>query len=376
MNEFLEIPDAEALIRDAIRRVAVGPNRGRDISRRESELVMGAILRQEIDTVQAAVFLIALRMKSESMEEFSGLFSALQQSMSITPVAVPQLYALGDPFDGYLRSIPMTPFVPAVLAACGFPALITGVETVGPKHGITAHQVYRLAGIKTGLPAEQAAINIVQHGWAYLDQSQYAPQLYRMLSLRDRMVKRTAITTLERLLVPLRAQQKTNLVLGYVHKAYPDIYSSIAKQAGFASALLVKGVEGGFAPALNKPVRGYFFNFDLPEAAPSGKCVLDLPTTMIANQAAVSNASPVSESVDQCLQSGLAALSGERGTARDSLVISSAQIIHTYQSHAHADADSFADAVEKVQYCLDNGAAKSRFQSLIANLGNKRELTQ
>ena len=220
------------LIREVIKRVAVGPGRGRDISRRQAEQVMTAILNEKVDAVQTAVFLIALRMKGESLDEFAGLFFALQQSVSKAIVPIPELVCLADPFDGYLRSVPMTPFVPAVLAACGLPAIMTGVESVGPKHGLTAHRIYRLAGIEPQSDVREAASRLEGVGWAYLDQSQYAPQLHGLIELRDRMVKRTAITTLERLLMPLRAQGKTHLVLGYVHNAFPEIYSKIARQAG------------------------------------------------------------------------------------------------------------------------------------------------
>ena len=47
---------------------------------------------------------------------------------------------LADPFDGYVRNVSMTPFIPAVLAACGLNSVMHGVETVGPKHGVTAHR--------------------------------------------------------------------------------------------------------------------------------------------------------------------------------------------------------------------------------------------
>ena len=57
------------------------------------------------------------------------------------------------------------------------------------------------------------------------------------------MVKRTILTTIEVLVGPIRARKKTHLLTGYVHAAYPPVYSDLAKVAGFDSAILVKGVE-------------------------------------------------------------------------------------------------------------------------------------
>lgn len=39
---------------------------------------------------------------------------------------------------------------------------------------------------------------------------------------------------------------------GYVHTAYPPIYEYLARQAGFTSAMFVRGVEGGIIPPYNK----------------------------------------------------------------------------------------------------------------------------
>jgi len=135
-----------------------------------------------------------------------------------------------------------------------------GVESVGPKYGVTAQQVYKRAGADVNLDVEQASACLEQNGCCYLDQSQYAPKLHGLNDLRGRMVKRSALTTLERILCPVMGSKSTKLALGYVHKAYPEIYSKMAFQSGYDSVLLFKGVEGGLAPALNKPLRRYLFD--------------------------------------------------------------------------------------------------------------------
>ena len=261
MNK-ISISPSEAM-REAIQNIAVGPDRGRNISREMAERVMVGVLNGEVDTIQVAVFLIALRMKRESMSEFSGIFDALAMSSKTVVAPVDQVIMLADPFDGYLRDVSMTPFIPAVLAACGHHSVMHGVESVGPKHGVTAHKVIRAAGGDPLKPVAEVADSLGQTKWAYVDQSQYAPKLFAMRGLRDTIVKRTALTTLERLLIPIKGRTSSHLVLGYVHKAYPEIYATVAKQAGFDSVLLLKGVEGGLAPALNKPLRRFFFQQNL-----------------------------------------------------------------------------------------------------------------
>jgi anthranilate phosphoribosyltransferase len=350
---------SQAAIREAIQNVAVGPDRGRDISRELAAHVMRGILNGEIDQVQTAVFLIALRMKRESMTEFLGLFDALIGSVQSATAQVDDLLLLADPFDGYLRNTSMTPFLPAVLSACGHNAVIHGVETVGPKHGVTAHKVYKAAGIATKLDVHSVADKVTDIGWGYVDQSCYAPQLFALQDLRDRIVKRTALTTLERLLVPIEAKKNTHLVLGYVHNAYPAIYATVAKEAGYKSVLLLKGVEGGLAPALNKPLRRFFFDGQLPSDIDAEKQLVESQPIFNARSAAMA-ADQTSSAVEQCLDIGLGVLNGTKSIARDSLCLATAHILIDHEANL-----SLSGAVEKAQNCLDNGSAKERFNALV-----------
>ena len=353
--------DVQQVMREAIQDIAVGPDRGRDISTSSAKTAMAAILRGEIDEVQTAIFLIALRMKRESVDEFLGIYQALSDASHHVVANVDHVYCLADPFDGYLRNATMTPFIPAVLAANGMHLVMHGVDTVGPKHGVTAHKVYRLAGANPSVPTDTAARVLDELGFCYVDQSQYVPSLYALKDLRHRIVKRTALTTLERMLMPIKGRVSTGLVLGYVHKAYPDIYARIAFAAGFEQVLLLKGVEGGLAPALNKPLRRFQFEKTLPADVDAAKQVLDTPFSSSATSAAM----PMSQDepmVEQCLEAGLAALNGVPGLARDSLTLASAQIINAQDKSL-----SFDDAVEKVQRCLDNGSALERFQMFVVS---------
>ncbi len=355
-----DLVDAQQRMRAAIQDIAVGPDRGRDISREHARDVLNAILAGQVDEVQAAIFLIALRMKRETLDEFLGLFDSLTANCASVTASIDDVLLLADPFDGYLRNVTMTPFIPMVLAALNVPSVIHGVETVGPKHGVTAHKVYKLAGADTQAMPESAAKILAEIGCAYVDQSNYAPDLFALQDLRHRMVKRSALTTLERLLVPIRGLKATRLALGYVHKAYPDIYARVAFAAGFNSALLFKGVEGGLAPALNKPLRRFVFEGELPTEVDAFKQVLDTPYSHQSRAAAMAM-QPEEEAVEQVLNTGLSVLNGATGIARDSLCLAAGQI---YQ--ALMPTLSFNQAVEKVQICLDNGSALERFNAFIA----------
>ena len=199
-TEFATIDEA---IHSAIQDVAVGPDRGRNISMEHAQLVMQGILDEIVDPVQSAVLLIALRMKRESEQEMRGLTHAAQLRVKTQTVNTRHLVTLVDPFDGYSRTLSVSAFIPAVLAACGYASVIHGVASVGPKFGVTVRQVLsNNPSFKVNL--KSAAQQIETHGWAYLDQSDYLPELHNLIPLRNRIIKRTALTTFERVLAPIK----------------------------------------------------------------------------------------------------------------------------------------------------------------------------
>jgi hypothetical protein len=122
-------------------------------------------------------------------------------------------------------------------------------------------------------------------------------------------------------------------VTGYVHRPYPPIYAMLARCAGYDSALLVRGVEGGVIPSLrqpatlihyhdggdeqshttdpralriDQPVRAVPLPEGLPEPdQPEDDVIVSVDTNILAKAAA---------------EAGLEALAGQPGPTRDSLV--------------------------------------------------------
>ena len=115
-------------MRSIIQRVATGPELSQDLSLAEARFGMSAILGREVDEVQAAIFLIALRMKRETDEENKGILEAVRERTDRAVASAPEVVDLADPYDGYNRTLTPTPFLPAVLAAAGAPTFSHGVR--------------------------------------------------------------------------------------------------------------------------------------------------------------------------------------------------------------------------------------------------------
>ncbi len=245
--------NSQDLMKSIIQRVATGPDLSKDISFEEAREGMEAILRGEIDDVQSAIFLIALRMKRESMEENEGILAAIITQSDEQQVDVEHLVDLGDPYSGYNRSTPISSFLPPLLAELGLPAVVHGLDSVSPKFGLTHRHINQALGLEVDNSTEQAKKRLEDPsiGWSYIDQASYCAGLHNLVPLRDRLVKRTVINTVETLIGPLRGKN-THSILGYVHKPYPPIYARLADFSGMDSSLLVRGVEGGVVPSLRQ----------------------------------------------------------------------------------------------------------------------------
>ncbi len=348
---------ARETIHSIIQRIATGPTLSKDIDRDEARIGIRAVLEGHVSDVQAAVFLIALRMKRETDEENRGILSGIQELTQQRVAAVDELIDIADPYNGYNRTLPAAPFLAPLLAELGVPAVSQGLETVSPKYGFTHRQILRAAGVEVDLSVDEAAARLVDpaYGWAYIDQSHSSPLLHRQVALRNQLIKRSVITTVEVLTRPLTARVATHLMTGYVHKPYAPIYAMLARHGGFDSALLVRGVEGGVTASLRQPSTTYQFSGDAPEVA----IEVDPEALGIRHEL---RAPSIPEGVSgneeiskRAADAGVRALQGEEGITFDTLLLSA-----TLALHHLGRCDTLQRGAEEVRDLLRSGRAAGR----------------
>lgn len=353
--------NSQALMTSIIQRVATGPDLSKNIDFEEARDGMEAILRGEIDDVQSAIFLIALRMKRETMEENEGILAAILAQSDQQQVDVDNLVDLGDPYSGYNRSIPISSFLPPVLAELGLPTVIHGLDSVSPKYGLTHRHINQALGLSVDHSTAQAKARLenAEIGWSYVDQASYCQGLHDMVPLRNRVIKRTVINTVETLIGPLRGN-KTHAVLGYVHKPYPPIYADLVKASGMDSALLVRGVEGGVVPSLRQ--KGLMISYegsdekDRVDIDPKSLAI-EQDMRAISFPAELDVHGDIEALANYTVKLGKAALGGEQGMFYDGLVLSASLVLwHTKKT------SSLEDASVLVRSVLDSGKALNRLR--------------
>ena len=355
-----EPTDPQAFMRGVLQRIATGPEYSKDLPQDETRAALELILSGQADPVQAGIFFIALRMKRETLEENTGALLALRAHTQHATAEVPAVVDVAEPCDGFVRGLPMGAFLPAVLSACGAPAVCHGTESVGPKFGVTPRQVLRACQMKVDRTPDEAAARVgeAECGWSYIDQSRFCPALHALGELRTRMVKRPVLTTVEVLLAPVRGREATHLVTGYVHKPYPPVYAHLARAGAFASALIVRGVEGGVFPSLKQAGKAFGFHGAAEETEwdfhandlglEHDSRAVPLPQEGLEKEPAAQAAAAA----------GCAALAGEAGAAKDSLQYAAAMIL------AHLDGSrDLAQHYPRACEAIDSGRARARFEA-------------
>ncbi|MBH32697.1 MAG: anthranilate phosphoribosyltransferase [Gammaproteobacteria bacterium] len=361
------------ILRSAIQKVATGPEYSKDIDINESYEAMLNILDKNVDPVQAAIYLIALRMKRETLDENTGSLKALLDKSIITTVDVDEIIDLAEPYNGFSRNTPVSPFLPAILASVGLATVTHGLTTVGPKFGLTHKKILEKVGVNVNKTPEDVSKDLCtpEISWAYIDQSKFCKSLHDLIDMRKRMVKRTVITTVEVLVGPIRGKNRTHLITGYVHPAYPPVYQHLANTSGFDTAILIKGVEGGLTPPLRQDAKIYICNSDNKQSEvifnpkdigiEQNTRAVPLPELSKNSDSLdeISSEINIEEFAEKASIIGYDALSGKDGVAKDSLIYASSIIYSTIKSV------NFLDAAKIIRKAIDSGKAKEFFSNAI-----------
>lgn len=323
---------------------------GKDLDPDEASSAFSFLLDENIPDYQKGIFLIGERLKRESFEENYAFLQSMCAHIKPREVNVRLLIDLADPYDGFQRYPIYTPFVAALLASMGLPTYCHGVEKVAPKFGETIHKILDLAGKNPTRPTDDVIQDIEQSdiSWGYLDLSVYAPELHGLLSLREKIVKRTFLATIEKLLQPLRSKRANLLVTGFVHTHYKDELAKLLKdKESLERALIVKGIEGSTQSDFRKESEHVVVKNGKWEGRNVKTFQIDYPKNEWKD---------CNSLAEYTLETGIAALKGEKNVARKIFLNQAMQIA------GGLNVLSAEDALLSAKENLDSGKALRHWQ--------------
>ncbi|MFQ5673777.1 MAG: anthranilate phosphoribosyltransferase [Nitrospinales bacterium] len=244
-------------IKTYIGKIAVGPRQSKDLTEAEAQDALGLILDGAVSPARAAVLLIAARMKRETLAENIGYWRALDAATVKRQAKAPRLLQVADPFDGFNRTPYFGFYAIPVIAAMGLPAYGHSTLSLPPKFGITFQDILcRHYKVPLDCSPEDLIGHLEEHGFTFIGLRQSHPPLERLRGLREEIVKRPMLSTLEKLLQPLRAAGGENyLATGYFHKGYEEPMAAAARLAGFDKTLIGNGMEGTTLYGVHKPAK-------------------------------------------------------------------------------------------------------------------------
>jgi len=222
-----------------IAKVGKGEKGAKDLTYDEAKEAIRLLLEGVATPVQVGSFLVAMRIKTESVSELAA-FTAVTREYA-PPLPVPPDLGLVDipTYAGKQDSWHVLLPAAIVAAAAGVPILLHGYDDV-PGRLATATVAARL-GIPTDLDPKQTADYLEKHGLVYLDVGLYHPLVFRFLEMRKELGVRSFFQPVSRMLSPGRAQAS---IIGMSHPPYFEKIAEALRMLGTPRALVVRGLEG------------------------------------------------------------------------------------------------------------------------------------
>ena len=238
-----------------LEKIAAGPKMSKDLTRDEAEDALSLVLNEEVSNERAAVFLIAARMKLETLEENIGYWKALDATTVSQEVKFEKLVQVAEAFDGFQRTPIFTFYTIPLLAEMDLPAYGHSALPLPPKFGITFEDLLvNHYGVPANQTFEQRKALIEKFGFGYLSTQQSHPKLDALKSLRTEIVKRPMLATMEKMLMPLQAKSNY-LATNYFHPGYEESMLAVAALGGWEIAVVGNGMEGSILYGVHKTAK-------------------------------------------------------------------------------------------------------------------------
>jgi anthranilate phosphoribosyltransferase len=318
----------------------------RDLTQEEATAAMRQIMEGHATPAQVAAFLVALRMKGETIEEITGCARVMREK--VTPVRGPDaglVDTCGTGGDGS-HTFNISTTAAFVVAAAGVPVAKHGNRAVSSRSG--SADLLQALGVPIELTPEQAEACLAEIGITFLFAPLYHAAMKFAVGPRRDIGVRTIFNILGPLTNPAGARHQ---LLGVYRKELTEPLARVLGNLGAARAFVVHGADGldeitttgetyisvldggTIAPLVISPEQ-----FGLPRA----------PRDALTGGDAQHNATIT-----------MAVLEGKHGPQRDVVLLNAAAALTV----AGATLD-IAAGLKEAAHALDSGAALEKLRSM------------
>ena len=233
--QTVEIPAAE--------RVALKPFLskvvdGNSLSAEEARQAMNIIMSGGATDAQISAFIIALRMKGETVEEITGFARVMRQKAAVVPGSTDAVDIVGTGGD-LSNTFNISTTSAFVIAGAGQAVAKHGNRSVSSKSG--AADVLEALGVKIGMTPMQAMHCIRETGLSFL----FAQSFHSSMRFAGPARRETGVRTVFNILGPLSNPAMTDyIVLGVYDETLLRPMAEVLRNLGIRSAMLVHGDDG------------------------------------------------------------------------------------------------------------------------------------
>lgn len=210
----------------------------RALSTADAAEAMGQLLDGTAGEAETGAFLMAMRMKGETLDELTGFLEAVH--VRCLPVPATRPVVLLPSYNGSRKLPNLTPLLAMWLSREGLDVLVHG-PLAGPHRVVSASILCDL-----GLQPTTCAADI-QRAWlrrepAFVPTAVLCPPLQRLLDYRQRLGLRGPGHTVAKMLNPVQGAPALRLV-NHTHPEFGALMSAWAQREA-VDAMLLRGTEG------------------------------------------------------------------------------------------------------------------------------------
>ncbi len=249
-----------ATFRELLKKIGSGIHTGDHLPREEATLATRLMLQQEATPAQIGAFAIAHRIKRPTPEELAGMLDAYDELGPKIPVLSDAhdypVTAIGVPYDGRSRTVPVTAITALILATAGVPVLLHGGDVMPTKYGLPLVKIWQQLGIDfTTLEVEQIRQVMDETGLGFLYLPKHFPLAHNLVPYREQIGKRPPLATVELIWFPYAGTG--HAIAGFVHPPTENYFRQTyqlrqATHPQIHRLTTVKGLEGSIDLARNR----------------------------------------------------------------------------------------------------------------------------
>jgi anthranilate phosphoribosyltransferase len=222
-----------------IAKIGKGLKGAKDLTWEEAKFALNSIIEGQATAGQIGAFLMAMRIKTESIAELAA-FTATARTCA-SPIQFPDSTHMVDIplYAEKHNTIHIVIAASLVAAAAGAKIFMHGVEN--PTLDYDLPQVLQHLKLPIAESAHEAIEQGSRHSWVYMDLAGYHAPLAKLLDLRKEFGLQNLSHQVARLLNPARLPSQ---VIGIAHPPYLNKMAEALDMLGTPRALIIQGVEG------------------------------------------------------------------------------------------------------------------------------------